>query len=487
MNPTSPAVENGKIARQTWLRWAQVGAVALGLIIALTIFLREITAEQPQFNFIFFVELIIYAGLLPFLATVMLHYLAISENERDRAFQSLNRQLELSQTISTITEWNDLVDWVSTFPATILPVNQVRLFVFDLEFDRFEPAQAESADPTTKSPSQNDFLRWCRCCIHQQNFTFHTVGSDLEKSGLDPKQALNWHVLPLLIGNRVTSLLFIEAASDEPVSPMSVQILNGLAPEIAFALERAYQRSASQSQAAIAEAERRAIAQDLHDTLGQNVAFLRLKLDQILVETSNNESSLEQVRPELERMREISDEAYIQVRQALTDLNPENTKDLAKGILDIGRRVGDRSGFKMVVRQYGTPRALRPNVKRQVLYICREAFNNIEKHAHASQVEAEISWEDGVFSLKIIDNGLGFALADVDTQNHFGLGIMRDRAQAAGGTLEIQSQLNKGTIITLKVPLPRAVVAGQRSSQIESMTVQLFVSKTEKRNEDTNR
>ena len=487
MKSTSPAGENGKNGRWNWLRWAQLGAVALGLIIALTIFLQELATGKPQYNLLFFTEVIIYAGLLPFVSVVLLRYLEKSENERDKAFSSLNRQLELSQTISVVTEWNDLVNWACAFPATVAPVNQARLYVFDLEFDRFEPAQAESAGTPDGTMGQFDFERWCRCCIQQQNFTFHPVGSDLEKSGLDPKQAPNWYVLPLLIGNRVTSLLFVESALDEPVSPMAVQVLNGLAPEIAFALERAYLRSTTQSQAAIAEAERRAIAQDLHDTLGQNVAFLRLKLDQILVDTAENGNSLDQVRPELEKMREISDEAYIQVRQALTDLNPENTKDLAKAILDIGRRVGDRSGFKMVVRQNGTPRALRPNVKRQVLYICREAFNNIEKHAHASQVDAEIGWEDGVFSLKISDNGLGFALADVDTQNHFGLGIMRDRAQAAGGTLDIESQLNHGTLITLKVPLPRAVVVGQRSSQIESMTVQLFVSKTEKRDEDTNR
>ena len=86
-----------------------------------------------------------------------------------------------------------------------------------------------------------------------------------------------------------------------------------------------------------------------------------------------------------------------------------------------------------------------------VLYrICQEALNNITKHAKASQVKIDVVQEPGLFELHIRDNGRGFNTADQTPAGHYGLSMMRERAETVGATLTIKSQVGRGTEITIR-------------------------------------
>jgi signal transduction histidine kinase len=80
--------------------------------------------------------------------------------------------------------------------------------------------------------------------------------------------------------------------------------------------------------------------------------------------------------------------------------------------------------------------------------ISREALYNIAKHAEAAKVELILSHEDNGFALKIRDNGRGFDPSKA-ASGHFGLAMMRERAEAVGAQLSIESQIGKGTELTI--------------------------------------
>jgi two-component system nitrate/nitrite sensor histidine kinase NarX len=80
--------------------------------------------------------------------------------------------------------------------------------------------------------------------------------------------------------------------------------------------------------------------------------------------------------------------------------------------------------------------------------ISREALYNIAKHAEAAKVELILSHEENGFELKIRDNGRGFDPSKA-ASGHFGLAMMRERAEAVGAQLSIESQIGKGTELTI--------------------------------------
>jgi signal transduction histidine kinase len=81
--------------------------------------------------------------------------------------------------------------------------------------------------------------------------------------------------------------------------------------------------------------------------------------------------------------------------------------------------------------------------------ICQEALNNIAKHAGASRVEIEVCSGTGGLELHIRDNGRGFVVSDLAPAGHYGLGMMRERAEAVGAALTVAGRPGEGTEITL--------------------------------------
>jgi signal transduction histidine kinase len=82
--------------------------------------------------------------------------------------------------------------------------------------------------------------------------------------------------------------------------------------------------------------------------------------------------------------------------------------------------------------------------------ICQEALNNIAKHAKAGKVEIDVHHTSAGMELHICDNGSGFRISDLKPSGHFGLSMMRERAEAVGAVLKIDSRPGKGTEITIR-------------------------------------
>lgn len=214
---------------------------------------------------------------------------------------------------------------------------------------------------------------------------------------------------------------------------------------------RAYAAYVLQAQ----EEERTRIAQELHDEAVQELILLCRQLDAI--EDTGGPPLPE---PTIEKLREARRDAegvVAELRDFARALRPPTLDDL--GLIPSVRRLlldlGERTNTEGHVHVKGDERRLSPDTELGVFRIAQEALHNVERHAHATEVSATISFTGGTVGLEIVDNGAGFTPLDVHadyaTSSHLGLLGMRERAALLNGTLEIESSPGKGTRVILTV------------------------------------
>ncbi len=206
-------------------------------------------------------------------------------------------------------------------------------------------------------------------------------------------------------------------------------------------------------QEVILEKERAKIARDLHDSLGQSLGYLHLKLDELA--HKNALQKIIGVQQELARMRDVANEAYELVRNMLAAARPANSTDLATALLAQARLAGDRARFKVQLASTGQPRPLSPIAQHQILYIFQEALSNVVRHANAHEVNFNLLWAEDMLTVILSDDGCGFETNTPRDDHHFGLDIMQERAEEINGFLSISSEPDKGTMLTLRLPLDK--------------------------------
>jgi len=243
----------------------------------------------------------------------------------------------------------------------------------------------------------------------------------------------------------------IEFPQPTALSPWQLSMLQTGSPVAALAMESFYHRRLASDQIKEAETRRRGLAQDLHDTLAQNIGFLRLKLDQLTYLPLENANP--QLSDELQRLHATAEEAYEQVRSMLDGLNPSLPEDLSEALFKQALSICQRGGVHLRTHQIGSPFPLPSDTLRHVLFIAREALNNVEKHAQAGQVQLQLLWLENELILKITDDGVGFDASQPALAGHYGLWIMNNRAHEVGGELKITpAEEGRGTEVTLWIP-----------------------------------
>jgi signal transduction histidine kinase len=206
-------------------------------------------------------------------------------------------------------------------------------------------------------------------------------------------------------------------------------------------------------------AERQAMSHYLHDNLGQNIGYLRMKLDQF-INQPNSVLGNENFKNDLIGMKDIADQSYRLVRNKLEDSIPDSTPLLANYLQEHARKVSHRSKIEVNFTSQGISRPVSVELQRAVFYVFQEALSNVEKHAEASRVDIGLDWGNESLNITIKDNGKGFNINNVLGDKHFGLEIMRERMAAIGGTVEICSAENSGTslkINTLTTPIKKTL------------------------------
>jgi PAS domain S-box-containing protein len=197
------------------------------------------------------------------------------------------------------------------------------------------------------------------------------------------------------------------------------------------------------------EAERSRIAADLHDDAVQalSASLLRLDLLELALEPQDRATALAEARATVQS-------SIAALRAAVFDLRPPS---LAEG--GLGRALGDY--LDQCRERYGFRCHLECDIhdelseeRRTVLYrIATEALTNAGKHAGAEHVSVEVSGRDGGVALRVWDDGAGFDVAAHEpVPGHIGLDSMRERAELAGGSLEVSSAAGSGTVVSAWIP-----------------------------------
>ncbi len=194
------------------------------------------------------------------------------------------------------------------------------------------------------------------------------------------------------------------------------------------------------------------IARDLHDTIGQNIGYLRMKLDHL--DEKSPTYGGKDLQADLSQMSQVANESYDLVRGTLAILQLQNPGDLVQLFKRYAMQVVERSGLKVEFNDTGAHGELSTHQMRQLFYIFREGLSNIEKHSGADQAHVDVCWDAGKLTLSIRDNGRGFDPARVQANGHYGLKFMRERTELINGSFQLVTEPGIGTQITISVPVP---------------------------------
>lgn len=200
------------------------------------------------------------------------------------------------------------------------------------------------------------------------------------------------------------------------------------------------------------EDERARISRELHDEMGQKLSALIFGLDRIV---SGGASAKPDAGSELGKLRDIASELLDDAHAVAHQLRPPALSDLGlQGALaDLVESWQAQSGVE-VDFFCELPDRLPPAVETAVFRVVQEALTNVRKHANASSVSVVVQKRTGEVRLVIDDDGLGFdADAAKPGGSQLGLRGMRERVEALGGSLEIESEAAHGTTLAASIPI----------------------------------
>lgn len=201
------------------------------------------------------------------------------------------------------------------------------------------------------------------------------------------------------------------------------------------------------------ERERRQIAEDLHDHLGQVLAIMKIRLQRL-----RGDAVFGGHGDSLGELISLSDQAIRYVRGLTFEISPPILYELGLGpVLDwYGEQIQHKHGLKVKVKDKG-PRNLPDDIKVTLWKSARELLHNIIKHAEAKTVAVKVGEKDGMVVLEIEDNGHGFDLTEARRQSgdRFGLFSIEERLFQLGGRMIVDTAPGRGTRVRLEVALPK--------------------------------
>lgn len=205
------------------------------------------------------------------------------------------------------------------------------------------------------------------------------------------------------------------------------------------------------------EDERKRIAREIHDGLAQTMANVVLRTE--ITERMLNRQEIDSVKEELRDLKGQLRSGLEEVRKIIFNLRPMALDDLGlvptlrKFIQDFEDKTRIRTKFELYGRECRLPSGMEVAIYRLV----QEAFSNVFKHANASYVTLDVTFQAKMVKITIQDNGSGFDVGAVEAKLgkgvNFGMIGMQERVELLEGRMDIDSQLGAGTKISMLIPI----------------------------------
>ncbi len=281
--------------------------------------------------------------------------------------------------------------------------------------------------------------------------------------------------VPLAVKGRIICGLGIAHARRNYFTPHHAALALSMADQVAITMVNAELYEHARTLAALQERQR--LAQDLHDAVNQSLFSAGL-IAEVLPRLWERDPA--EAHQSLEDLRRLTRGALAELRELLAELRPSVLTDSSLGELlrQLANAFTGRTNVPVsldIAGEYDLPADIQVALYR----ICQEALNNIAKHTAASRVEIALQYPSGVLydsgpglntgasvaqagapqeiairsvEMRIIDNGQGFDSGKLTAPGHYGLGMMRERAEAVEAELVVTSQPGHGTTVMLRWP-----------------------------------
>ncbi|MBH9552054.1 type IV pili methyl-accepting chemotaxis transducer N-terminal domain-containing protein [Inhella sp. 4Y17] len=232
-------------------------------------------------------------------------------------------------------------------------------------------------------------------------------------------------------------------------------LLDSLAAHLATAME-GLRAHALEREAAVAE-ERSHLARELHDSIAQSLAFLRIQAQ--MLSQAQRQGDWQAAAAPLQELDVGLKECTADVRELLVHFRTRtNQEDIVPALRTTLQKFEKQSGMTSHLQVEGHGLPLDPDVQVQVLHVVQEALSNVRKHAQAREVWVEVQQEPQ-WRFEVRDDGEGFEHLPGADDTHVGLRIMRERAARIGARVEVASVPGQGTCVVLSLPRGEAIAA----------------------------
>ncbi len=278
----------------------------------------------------------------------------------------------------------------------------------------------------------------------------------------DCSSEASWMGVPLFARGEVAGLFSLSKREPGYFNDEHVSLAEAMSSQASVAVENAVlfeqmQASTVRMQALsrrlveVQESERRHIARELHDEAGQALVSLRYGLRLLEREIGEGGNVTERVAELVQRIDAVIDS----LRRLAADLRPVSLDHLGldAALRQYSRSAGSELGLAVRFKARGFTSERLPAVVETDLYrVVQEAMTNVARHARATRVDVLVERRGDRVMVMVEDDGVGFAPDQVQGGDHFGLLGLRERAEALGGTLTLESAPGAGTTVVVEVP-----------------------------------
>jgi two-component system nitrate/nitrite sensor histidine kinase NarX len=249
-----------------------------------------------------------------------------------------------------------------------------------------------------------------------------------------------WMWVPVAVKDRVIGSVCVAHVEKDYFTAHHADLALTVANQAAIALVNAELYEHAQALAALQERQR--LAQNLHDAVNQSLFSAGLIAD-VLPRLWDRDQ--DEARKSLDDLRRLTRAAQAEMRALLAELRPSALTDTDLGDLLhlLGNALSGRINIPVKVN-VANEVILPAEIQVAFYRVCQEALNNVAKHAKASRVDIDLVLEGSAVELRIRDDGMGFNPKETFA-GHYGLSMMRERAENAGAQLSITSRSGHGT------------------------------------------
>jgi signal transduction histidine kinase len=396
-------------------------------------------------------EYFLYTAFLLFIG-ILLDKILRANARQAQSFYVLGQKHQLAIDLATNENWDGLLHHLVQYPATQAPVDEVQLFVYNSVTNQFEKV-GEWKKGIGESAFLPDFYNACQQCTSQRQGFNRCHDKDLSgKARLLPE-----YCLPIYYGVQTLGLLRFTLETGAQLTPVQNEIFSTVGDEMGVAIKahQERQKNIEMQRAETSLAERRSVSHYLHDNLSQNLAYLCLKLSQMKID-----QSLADHQNDFEQMFNAANEMHGIIRNTIETNHPTTLPVLENLLAEHANKFSKRANVVIEITHQGKSNLISPEVQRAVFYTFQELLSNIEKHAHAKKVEVLLEWCTDQLILKISDDGIGFKPEAIDHKKHIGLEIVFEHIDKVNGRINLVSQENSGTTVTIIVPLSHKTIDG---------------------------